>query len=187
MESSADSYCRRAVAYLKVESPADEGLQFVLSRRNSPVLRALGHGLLVAYVVDEGESFSYVQHRHIDEAGLSVEDLHTLAITNLGAMAEQSAEVRQHGNMYAVLMGGNFEASLILFNEFWSEWYAGLAPSGFVAAFPARDLLAFGDASSAATHSELTALCERARGNVDHPLSSKIFRRVDEGWEPIDG
>src|SRR3981189_434491 len=109
MESSADSYCRRAVAYLKVESPADEVPQFVRSQGNSPVLRPLGHGLLVAYLA--------------------------LAIANLGAMAGD-AEVRQHGNMYAILMGGRYEASLILFNDFWSEWYAGLAPSGFVAAFP---------------------------------------------------
>ena len=168
------SYCLGAVAYLKVEVPNDTA-DVELSRSDSPVLRSFGHGLFAAYLVDEGDHFSYVQNRHLDGAHISPEELHSQAVHNLGTLAEKHAEVRCYGNIFTVLMGGNFEASLILFDQFWSEWYAGLA----------RDLLAFSDAASPVVLAELRALCERTQGNVDHPLSSKVHRRIDVTWEPI--
>lgn len=143
MESKTREYCLSAVAYLKLEVTDAWEANLTLSEADSPVLRPFGHELLVAYLVDEGESYSYVQHRHLAEANLTPEQLHAQAIENLAALAETCAEVREFGNIYAVLMGGNFEASVILVNQFWSEWYAQLAPNGFVAAFPARDILAF--------------------------------------------
>jgi uncharacterized protein YtpQ (UPF0354 family) len=167
--------------------PLHEKAEFELSMAESLVLRPLGHGLLVSYVVDEGERFGYVQQRHIDAADLSREELHRTALENLRAIAKEQLEVRKYGNVYAALMGGSFEASLILLNEFWSEWYSELAPSGFVAVFPARDILAFGDAESLEARRELMAICERAEGKVDHPLSSALFQRLGEGCQPLGG
>lgn len=186
--SLSSSYCRRAVAYLKVAAPLGGQPELLLSKRDSPVIRSLGHGLLVAYVVHEGEEFSYLLQHHLDEAGLSLDALHSIALENLRVIAENHVEVRTYGNVYAVLMGGNFEASLILLTEFWSEWYAELTPSGVVAAFPARDILAFGDAASPEARRELVTICERAvEGKVDHPLTSSLFRREGDRWTPIGG
>lgn len=106
------------------------------------------------------------------------------AVANLTALAERHAEVRPYGNIHAVLMGGNFEASIILVDEFWSEWYAQLAPDRFLAAFPARDLLAFGNAS-AAVSTELNEFLESANHDLDHPLNSHLFRRVGSAWAPL--
>ena len=153
----------------------------------SPVIRALGHRLLVAYLVDEGESFAYVQYRHLREAGMTVEELHASAIRNLAALAEAKVEVRQYGSIYAVLMGGNFEASLLLFDEFWSEWCPHLAPNGYVVAFPARDILAFGDLSSDEAINELNQVCQRGDEDVDHPLTKSLYRRDGSSWLPLYG
>lgn len=190
MDPAARDYCLKSMAYLKVMEPADAAdTPSSLSQCDSPVLRPIGHQLIVAYLVDEGECFSYVQHRHIEGAGLSPDELHAQAIANLAAFARERIEVKSYGNhLYYVLMGGNFEASLILVNEFWSEWCAQLAPTGFLAAFPARDVLAFGDASSPEALSGLEAICDRCKeGGGDHTLTFNVFRRAGVSWEPIGG
>jgi len=184
MDIQTRDYCLSAVAYLKAEVTDDQEVHITLSERDSPVLRNLGQGLLAAYLVDEGEYYSYVQHRHLADSLLTCDELHAQAVANLTALAEKRAEVRPYGNIYAVLMGGDFEASIILVDEFWSEWYAQLAPDGFLAAFPARDLLAFGNASPAVI-TELNEVLERANNDVDHPLNSNIFRRVGSAWVPL--
>jgi uncharacterized protein YtpQ (UPF0354 family) len=187
MSKVARDFCHKAIAYLKVEAPAPNEPALTLSVEDSPVVRVLGGGLLVAYLVDQGESFSYVQHRHLQEANVDEEELHTVAVQNLAALAQSEVEIHEYGNTYAVTMGGNFEASLILVDEFWSEWCAHLAPNGFVAAFPARDLLAFGDAASAEAISELNNLCQRCAGEVDHPLTTVLYRRMGSSWQPFHG
>ena len=50
----------------------------------------------------------------------------------------------------------------------------------------ARDLLVFGDATSPSAMAELERLCERTRGNVDYPISSKLHHRTASGWRPFD-
>ena len=182
--STSKEFCLRAIAYLKIEVMEESPDEMVLDFEDSPVLKSIGHGLLVAYLVDEGEFFSYVQNRHLADAGMSIEELDVSALENLARFAYEKAEVRQYGNTFVVLCGGNFEASLLLCAEFWSTWYSELAPSGFVAAFPCRDILAFGDAENSSVTLELHALCGRAQGG-DHPLTNELFRRVDGTWQPI--
>ena len=187
MSQESRDLCHRAIAYLKVEEPLSDQPVIELPEAESPVTRVLGHRLLAAYLVDEGDSFRYVQYRHLAEAGLSMEELHAIAVKNLAALAEERVEVRQYGNIYAVLMGGNFEASLVLFEEFWSEWYSQLAPNGYVVAFPARDILAFGDSSSAEAINELNQVCLRGNNEGDHPLTNTLYRREGSSWSPLYG
>lgn len=158
-----------------------------LSESESPVIREIGHRLLAAYVVDEDDASTYVQHRHLAHAGMSVDELHASAVKNLAVLAEGQVEVRSYGNIYAVLMGGNFEASLVLLEEFWAEWCSHLAPNGYVVAIPARDMLAFGDASSSEAIDELNQVCQRIAGEADHPLTNTLYRREGSTWTPLYG
>lgn len=180
MSQESRDFCHRAIAYLKVEESLSDHPVIELPEAESSVIRVLGHRLLAAYLVDEGGSFRYVQYRHLAEAGMSMEELHAVAVKNLAALAEERVEVRQYGNIYAVLMGGNFE-------EFWSEWYSQLAPNGHVVAFPARDILAFGDSSSAEAINELNQVCQRGNNEVDHPLTNTLYRREASSWSPLYG
>jgi hypothetical protein len=186
MDDSARSKCLRSIAHLKVEtSLSDSENEITLSERESPFARALGHGLLEMYVVDEGDRFEYVQQRDVADADFSTDLVREKALRNLAEIAERKVQVRPYGAIYAVIGGGNHEASMLLLDVFWDEWYKRLAPNGFVAAFPARDLLSFADAASTEGIDELRSLLSRAKGNVDHPLSDRLFRRVGRNWTPI--
>lgn len=182
--SKSREYCLRAIAHLKMQVFEECPNEITLSFADSPVLRPIGNGLLVAYFVDEGEHFSYIQNRHLVDAGMSIEELDENAMRNLAQFAYAKAEVRQYGNIFAVICGGNFEASLLLCDQFWDTWYSELAPDGFVATFPYRDILAFGDAENASAILELNALGHRVQGG-DHPLTTELFRRIEGTWQPI--
>src|SRR5262245_49698568 len=169
----------QAIAYLKPELPPEKPTRKTretrktrksrpsveLSGGGAPVLRILGNGLLIAYVVDTGEQLTWVQHHHLAQEGCSEEELHATGIANLTRLASESLEVVQYPNteMFVCLMGGNFEASLILLDDLWDRAFRQCVSGDYVVAIPARDLLAFCDASSESGLTELKAAIERAQ------------------------
>jgi uncharacterized protein YtpQ (UPF0354 family) len=155
-----------------------------LSRWDSPVLRPLSDDLLVSYVVDAADRLAFVQHRHLEQECVSVDQLHSIAVSNLQALAEEKLAVREYGAIYVALMGGNFEASLLTLDAMWNQWYAHVAPQGFVAVAPARDLLAFCDSSSAQGLVELRRVVERSV-DCDHRLPAHLYRRIGGEWAQL--
>lgn len=185
MDEATRTFCQRAVAYLKVPEAEGQGAALVLSEADSPVLRRLDNGLLVAYLVDEGDTFTYVQNRHLAQAKLSADALHEQALFNLSSVIGPQAEVRRFGNVYLVLAGGCFEASLILCDDFWTAWYSELTTDSFIATFPSRDVLAFGDSSLPDTIGELKELCANTAGSLEHPLTTTLYQRQGKAWKPL--
>ena len=183
----ARDFCLRAVAYLQKAAPQDADIVADEAARatgdDAPVVRALGHGLLATYVVEEDAEFHYVLGGELAAAGLTRDELHAAATRNLEAIARRSVEVHPYGHIHAVLMGGDFEASLLLCDGFWDA-HAELAPGGLVAAIPARNVLAFGDAAVPDSLQELDDLCTRVDPAIDHPLTDTLLRRVGGRWEP---
>ncbi|MCK6445272.1 MAG: DUF1444 family protein [Planctomycetes bacterium] len=184
MDASIRHWCSRAIAYLKVVV-RDDSETFTPAELDAPILRPHGDEFLVAYLVDEGDRFQYVQVGHLRGAGLTEDELHELGLRNLRAFAETNAQVHPYGSIFAVVAGGNFEASLLLLDEFWTEWYGHLVPNGPVAAIPSRDVMAFGDSGSPQALRELRDLCERVRGTEDHPLTQSLVRRERGVWRPV--
>jgi uncharacterized protein YtpQ (UPF0354 family) len=179
----------RAVAYLTAKVLDDGPPPVVsLSHADSPVLRDLENGLLVAYVVDEGKGFSYVQNRHLLAADIDKEKLHKTAIDNLYALAEQYLRIQPYGPVFTLFMEGNFEASVLLLDTLWDVSFAKHVREEFVVSVPARDVLAFGDSSSAEAIAELNAITGRvhANGRAGHLLSPRLYRRSGGMWAEYD-
>ena len=189
LAARARDFCLRAVAYLHKAAPADADIVAGEAARATddatPVLRALGHGLLAAYVVEEDAEFHYVLIGELAASGLTRDELHAAATRNLESIARRSVEVHPYGHIHAVLMGNDFEASLLLCDGFWNA-HAALAPGGVAVAIPARNVLAFGDASSQDALQELDDLCTRVDPAIDHPLTDTLLRRVDGQWVPLN-
>jgi hypothetical protein len=182
MMESDSSFCAQAVAYLKTEI-SDEEPAITLAKPDEPVLRRLGNGMLAAYVVDEGTEFKLVQYRHLFAAGLTEAELHELAVANLLDLANKRLDIRPYGDIFAMLLDGNFEASLLLADSLWDEKLVHLAPNGFLAAAPARDVLAFRDAASESGIAEPRAVIAGIdAAGADHALSPLLLRRVEKSW-----
>jgi hypothetical protein len=176
------AHLRKAVAYLKPDvALSDPGPILSLSADDSPVLRRFAPGLLTAYLVDEGDRFSYVQGRDIREAGIREEDLDREAVANLAELAEGKVTVRRSGSVWALFLDGNFEASLMVVDDLWTYGLREHARDPVVAV-PARDVLAFCDVESAAGLLELRAVVKRVWPVGDHLLSEHLYRRVEGRW-----
>lgn len=177
----AKDYCQRAVAYLKVAS-SNTGAGVQLPLEQGMVLRHLEDGLYVAYLVDEGDQFSYVQGYHLQQAGLAPDTLHVSALNNLVALANKDLSVQQYGPVFGAFIGGHFEASLILLDGIWESSLADLLPNGVVATFPARDVLAFCDAGSPDGIEELKRMPSRLPKDASHLLTPQLYQRKGREW-----
>jgi uncharacterized protein YtpQ (UPF0354 family) len=177
---------QRAIAYVKPNLTADEQSPAIsLNREDSPILRDLHNGLSVAYLVDEGRSFGYLQNRHLASAGIDEDKLHQTAIDNLYSLAERHLRVQPHGKVFALFMEGNFEASVLLLDTVWDISLAKHVNGNFVAAIPARDVLAFGDSTSPEAIAELRDVIKRLKWKgADHPISDSLYRRINYAWLP---
>ena len=133
-----------AIAYFKPTWDGIEAPDIELSNHDQPIDRPYFDGLSVFYLLDEVEQFVLVQRRHIEEAGVSVEQLNKFGIENLEKNADQIKMTENDGLIYFT-GNGNFEASLLLVNKIWNEWLVEYCPNGYVVAIPARDILAVCD------------------------------------------
>jgi len=184
--ASALAFCRRAVARLaRVDVDPDAAAANAPAPEDDAPIERAEDGLVVDYVVPEDERLLPVRRSHLRAAGLHADALHDLALANLATLAKARAEVHHYGRIHAVLLGADLEASVLLCAPFWDEWHAALAPGGFVAAIPGRDVLAFGDAASAGALRELDDLCTRMAPAVEEPLSDHVWRRVEGRWLPL--
>jgi len=139
---------------------------------------------LAAYLVDEGEFFSYVQGRDLREAQVGEDQMHVQAVANLARFAEGKLRIQRSGSVWALFLDGNLEASLMMLEDLWDSSLLEYA-SAPVVAVPARDVLAFCDLSSAEGISELRALVDRVWPGGDHLLSRELYRRSDGNWRVL--
>ena len=176
--------CERAIAYLKaLVADDDPAPVLTLEHGDSPVLRELGNGLLVSYVVDKGNCFELINNRQLEEDRLSSDELHRIGLENLADVAnEQGVEVHPYDSIFAVIAGGNFEASLLLLDHVWESVFRQFVTGTYAVAIPARDILAFGDAADPAVRAQLRAVIGRAGPTGDHLLSDQLFARSGSGW-----
>jgi uncharacterized protein YtpQ (UPF0354 family) len=109
-----------------------------------------------------------------------------IGLKNLALLANsRGVRVQPYGNIFAVLMGGDFEASLILLDAFWDKQLRQFVKGDYAVAVPARDMLAFCDASSEAGLDELRQVIQRVFPGGDHLLSDRIYVRRQLRWQVL--
>lgn len=187
----AADFCGRSRAHIKgLASSAGVGAHESNSRihlasgePNAPALTVMPSGLLVAYVVDEGDQLAYVQHRHLDAAEMSTDELARLGFNNLTEAASR-IEVQQRGPIYTVGLDGWSEASLLLVDSLWQATLSEFTPGGAMAVIPTRDVLAFCDAKATDGVDTLGEVVRRLAG-AEHGITNLSFSRLDSGWFPM--
>ncbi len=147
----------------------------------------VGSGLVVAYLVDDGDSFLYVQFRDLDNDEVTEDELHHIGIRNLLRMTTAGAlRIEPCGNAFMAILDGNFEATLLLPDLLWRDHFRQFVSGDYLVAIPARDILVFCDRSSTAGRADLLKAIDAQRDSEDHPLSRELFVRRDSEWF-IDG
>ena len=177
----SEGFWKKALPYIKPNLRGEAGPSLKLPPADAPVSRALNDDLLVLYLVDEGDRFSYVQGRHLPE-GVDEQELFRTAIANLEEYVEGKIRVHRAGEVFAVILDGNFEASLLLLDWLWAHSLREYAPSGPVVVVPSRDVLAFCDRNHSAGLEELAAVVSRVFPLGDHTISQNYFQLSPSGW-----
>lgn len=133
-------------------------------------------------MVGEETRFRFIHVRDCRSERCDPSELRRKAVANRDRLAADRVEVRPYGSIFAVLMGGNFEASLLLSDRFWDETVAGLVEGPRSVAIPARDILALGSAPSPDVLDELRAAIGRVFPKGDHLISPHLDTRAGEAW-----
>jgi len=177
-----------AIAYVKPDLSDDApGPPVDFDRHHPPLQRALGDGLAVTYVVDDGGGLSYIHERDLEAAGVEADDLHGKALANLAQLAEGRLTVRRTGAIWALFLDGTFEASIILLDRFWERDVREHHAGEIVVALPARDVMCFCDRASSAGIAELRAVVRRVWSTSKHLISDGLFLRRGQTWVRADG
>jgi hypothetical protein len=173
---------RLAVAYLKaLDKSGVPGLH--LEGPHRLVGSAFSDDAIVTYVVDTGSNYTFVQKRHLDSQRITANQLHEMALNNLAELAQtKSMRVESYGRIFAVFMGGDFEASLVLIDSLWDGPFRKYVSGDYAVAIPARDILSFCDVSDSKGIQELYEVIGRTAEKGDHLLANSIHVRKGTTW-----
>jgi len=146
------------------------------------VTEHLAADLWVVYAFDTPEAMLTMQYKHLRELDLKTQELRPLAVENLKRILPS---VMQHGEgPVFMLTGGDYVASLLLFDAMWTE-IQETVEGDIVAAVPSRDILFYTDSTSKEGIEELRASITRVIKSGGYLVSSTMFRRTPDGWKPF--
>ena len=92
--------------------------------------------------------------------------------------------MQPYQGVFAFLMHGDFEASVILLDDLWDGEFRQFVKGEYAAAIPARDMLAFCDSTSADGIAELQRIIQRVQPTGGHLLTKMIYVRRGGRWQP---
>ncbi len=177
-------------AELRVRVPTAPGNE-ALDAAHTAIMRATQGIFAVCYLVDRGQHYTWATRGDMAEAGLDLEQLHSVGVANLLALANGSSpglKLLPQDGFYGLVMGGQFEASLVLVDGLWEDSLRQYTPNGAVVAIPSRDMCAFCDAASEKGIAALRRIIERVTADPQNPkshrVSERLFVRRDGRWHP---
>lgn len=160
------------------------------SKADEPVILAQKGAFAVAYLIDDGAGFSYVNMGEVSAAGITLDELHKIGLKNLAALVnkrERALTLKPLKNSYGLILEGNFEASLVLLDELWDGPLKKFLPNAPVVTLASRDICVFCDAKSPEGLAELKGISDRVTDGGQHLLSSELFIRSNGKWKTFEG
>lgn len=153
-----------------------------------PVTLPLCGELILTYAFDLPEQFVMATPPFLAQAGVSPDEVDTLARANLKGRFSAQLLRTDHDGLMAVQAGDGFEAVLLILDAFWDQHVRSVVAGDIVSAAPRRDVLLIADAAIAGA---VDALREQAaavlRGSQDaHGLSAQAMVRRDGRWQMLD-
>jgi len=140
--------------------------------------------LWIVYALDLPKLTKSLGESKMKELKIAPEELRSLALTNLRNILP---ETEQHGDgpWYMLTAGGDYTASLLLFDDLWSELQESVE-GDIVVAVPARDVVFF---TGSGSQQGIEMVRHKAREIVeggDHVISQTLLRRSLGKWSVFE-
>jgi uncharacterized protein YtpQ (UPF0354 family) len=173
---------KESIAYFKQVLPQEAPVELELSHDNSPYSVSFSKDIHIFFLFDASDHFEIVLNRHIEESGISEDELLEIGIKNLEEIEFDKIEISKHEEVLYFHGSQNFEASMLLIDLLWSHSLSEHCPNGYVAAIPARDVLAVCDLKNQKGIEKLKEIIDSVWPDGDHLLSNKLFVKNETQW-----
>jgi uncharacterized protein YtpQ (UPF0354 family) len=148
---------------------------------DSVVKEHLAGDIWIVYALDLPKATLTLTKKLMKEFEIEPRVLRCLALSNLRRILP---EIEQHGDgpWYMLTAGGDYTASLLLFDDVWNN--LGQSVEGdIVAAVPSRDVVLFTGARSKDGIDWIKRKAREIHDGGDHLVSQTLFRRVSGEWK----
>ena len=137
------------------------------------VWEPLNDELVVVYVEDSPKNLRYLSPKDVPMLSLKVEELRPLAVKNLRALS-LNIQIQGGNGIFMITAGGDYEASLILFDEFWDR--SRIEVDGdYVIAVPSRDMLLITGSRNRTGIEKLRGLASKVIAEAPYRLTADLF------------
>lgn len=141
----------------------------------------LNSRLDVFYAEDTEFNIRYLGTADIEDLGIELDCLRSNAVENL---KRELPPIECHGadGYYMLTAGGNYEASLLLFDSIWNS--SNFVVKGdIVVGIPSRDLLLVTGSHDDENIKRLSDACKEVVAESGYSLTSILFVRTGDKWE----
>ncbi|HZH44985.1 MAG TPA: DUF1444 family protein [Lysobacter sp.] len=143
----------------------------------------LADGLVVVYAQDTPTHMNYLTRRQFERLQIAHEQLRRLAVRNLRRLLPR-LEVRRGPQLGLIRADGNYEASLLLFDDLWERERERLHGEPALA-IPNRDVLLFADSADTDAVAHLRQAALDLHRDGAHALTDRLFVWRRSGLQPL--
>ena len=130
--------------------------------------------LVVVYAEDSNHTIKYPAWETIAQAGLEMAQLRPLAVENLQRIMPPMQTLKFERNLYGIMAGGSYEASLILIDSIWQERKFE-ADGDYVIAMPARGYVFITGSQARSVIPRVRHMAVDAHRDSPYPLTDQLF------------
>jgi uncharacterized protein YtpQ (UPF0354 family) len=138
-----------------------------------PVYEDLSKDLVIVYAEDTPKNMRYFNRTDLEEAKIDPKELRGIATENLKRIIPK---IERHGEngLYMFTAGGDYEASLLLFDSIWEDLRTKVK-GDIVVAVPTRDLLVVTGSEDADGLQRVRKVAKDATATGTYRLTSQLF------------
>ncbi len=146
--------------------------------------------LIILYAEDTPRNIRYLGDEDLADMGVDRAGLREAAIANLDRLLP-AIEARGDDGIYMLVADGNYEASLLLFDDIWSNdtWTTGGTPVAgeVVVTVPARDVLVVTGSRDAEGIATLRDIARDIVASDPYSLTDQLFVYRNGRFQPFEG
>jgi uncharacterized protein YtpQ (UPF0354 family) len=133
----------------------------------------LNADLVVLYAEDSPKNIRYFSPADLEKAGIERKELRTLACENLKRVIPK---IERHGGngLFMLSAGGDYEASLLLFESIWDDFKKEIT-GDVVVAIPTRDVLIVTGSENTQGLEQMKQIVKKATAEGSYRLTTKLF------------